>query len=288
MTMMRPARFNWKYAIFAVVLIILLIPAYLLVSKRPLKNYPDPREPFYLGNFARNQEKFDGKMRIVTWNLHFSEKLEEIISTLENTGELQDAEVLLLQEMNIEGAETLARRLKYNYIYYPAAVHHQRKEGYGNAIFSKYELRQPTKIVLPNWLPDWLQSRNAARALITFGETEVLVYSVHLDTVWMVPFWAKSQGEFLAGEIAGQKNNIILGGDFNTWSPGSIAALENSLEKVDLERLTKGTGYTFVYSKLKLTLDHIFAEDHLDYKAGVYRETSASDHFPVWVEFTFD
>lgn len=273
-----------RLLVFAVPLVLLLLLLWLLVSRRPIGDYSDPHKPFYEGYYADAQGRFDGKLRVVTWNLHYAEKQDQAIATLENVQELQDADVLLLQEMDIDGVETLAQRLHYNYIFYPAAIHRQRREEYGNAILSKWPLSHPAKIVLPNWLPDWLQSRNAARATISIGIREILVYSVHLDTTWIIPKWVESQGEFLIEEVGKENNLVILGGDFNTWTPGSIATLENGLRKVGLERVTKGMGYTFESSGLRLTLDHIFSGDVLDYQAGVYRQTDASDHYPVWVD----
>jgi len=79
----------------------------------------------------------------------------------------------------------------------------------------------------------------------------------------------ESQVEFLSRAASGEDSFIILGGDFNTWPPSSIATLEDRMGKIGLKRLTKGTGYTFEWSDLKLTLDHIFSKDVLDYRAGV-------------------
>jgi endonuclease/exonuclease/phosphatase (EEP) superfamily protein YafD len=95
-----------------------------------------------------------------------------------------------------------------------------------------------------------------------------------------------SQAQFLSRAAGGEDNFIILGGDFNTWTPVSIAILDDWMSKIGLRRLTEGTGYTFEWSSLKLTLDHIFSKDFLNYRAGVYRQTNASDHYPVWVELS--
>jgi len=257
-----------------------------LYSKRPLKDYSDPGGPFYKGDYAGAPGQFDGALRVVAWNMHYGEKLDQEMQVLENTSELQNADLLLLQEMDAEGVETLARRLGYNYVFYPAAIHRQRREEYGNAVLSKWPLEAPAKVVLPNWLPGWLQSRNAARATISVGDRVILVYSVHLDTVWMLPFWAETQGEFLVEEAAKRGETVIVGGDFNTWTPGSIVSLEAGMGNIGLERLTRGTGYTFVWSGLRLTLDHIFSPGRFTARAGVYRQTDASDHYPLWAEIS--
>jgi endonuclease/exonuclease/phosphatase family metal-dependent hydrolase len=277
-----------RYILLAALLVLLTLLVLLLDSRRPIGDYSDPDEPFYEGYYANAPGEFEGKLRVVAWNLHYGEKVEQAIEALENVEELREADVLLFQELDVEGVELIARRLQYNYIFYPAAFHRQRREEYGNAILSKWPLKDPAKIVLPNWLTGWLQSRNAARATILVEKREILVYSVHLDTVWMAPVWARTQGEFLIEEVGKVNRFVILGGDFNTWSPVSIKTLENGLAKAGLVRLTKGTGYTFVSCGIRLPLDHIFSRDLLDYRAGVYRQTDASDHYPVWVELAID
>ncbi len=231
-----------------------------------------------------SQGRLMGSCRVVTWNLHYAEKLDSVFAALEDVQQLQGADIILLQEMNIEAVEEISKRLHYNYIFYPAATHRQRREEYGNAILSKWPLSDPAKIVLPNWLPDWLQSRNAARATISLGGMEIVVYSAHFDTVWMVPRWAGTQGEYLAEEAGHRDQFVILAGDFNTWTQGSIATLESGLESAGLKRLSKGKGYTFESSGLKLTLDHIFSGEVPEYQSGVFRETDASDHYPVWAD----
>jgi endonuclease/exonuclease/phosphatase family metal-dependent hydrolase len=284
-------QFRWfrrRYIILAGLLVLLSLPVLLLVSRRPVGDYSDPGGPSYEGSYAIVPAESDDRLRLVSWNLHYGEKLDRAIAALESVEELRDADILLLQEINSDGVEMLAQYLQYNYIFYPAAFHRQRRQEYGNAILSKWPLSNPKKVVLPNWLPGWLQSRNAARAMTSIGNRDIAVYSVHLDTTWMIPQWVISQGDFLVNEVDKGRIPVILGGDFNTWTPGSIEALENGLGRVGLERLTRGTGYTFEVSGLKLTLDHIFSVEGLIYQAGVYRQTDASDHYPLWAELSIE
>lgn len=85
-----------------------------------------------------------------------------------------------------------------------------------------------------------------------------------------------------------QNDPVILGGDFNTWQPASIIHLENVLTGIGLERLSRGTGYTLENGGIPFILDHIVSKDGLDYKSGVYRQTEASDHYPIWADIKFD
>jgi endonuclease/exonuclease/phosphatase family metal-dependent hydrolase len=266
-----------KKALLAALLVILLF--IVLAARRPIGDYSDPEGPVYEGSYADTTAPFDGRLRVVAWNLHYGERLEQIIQTLETNDELRDADVLLLQELDKKGVEELAQTLHYNYVLFPAAFHRGRQEEYGNAVLSKWPLRDGKKIVLPNSLPGWLEDRNAARATTTVDGRDILLYSAHLDTLWMDP-----QGEFLGKEISQHPEMAILGGDFNSWRSASIVRLERALKGAGMQRLAEGTGHTFSLLGLPLTLDHIFTAEGLDYRAGVLRQTDASDHLPVWAD----
>lgn len=262
---------------------LILITMLLLFWKKHRINYTDPKGLMEQGNYVDSEKTFDGTLRVVTWNLHFGEDLDEAIATLENSEELQGLDLLLLQEIEAEGVEKIAKELHYRYIYFPTVFSRQRQEEYGIAILSIWPLNNPEKYLLPNWFPGWVENRFAGKAVISVAGKAITVYNVHLDVVWM-----ESQRKFLAGLIEQENNETILGGDFNTWRAASIHLLENNLADIGMERLTQGTGYTFQTNGLKFTLDHIFSLEGLNYTAGVYRQTDASDHYPVRADITFD
>lgn len=265
-------------------LLLFLFLVVILFSRRQIGDYSDPRGPYFEGYYGGEQAQSDGSLRVVTWNLHHAEFVEQVIDALDNVEELRNADVLLLQEVDLAGVESIAHRLGYNYVFYPAVLSRRSRVEFGNAVLSLWPLTDPEKIVLPNAIPGWLESRNAARATISMGSREILVYSVHLDTTWIIPTWVQSHEQFLVEEIERGNKFIILGGDFNSWTSGSIKLLENGLGKAGLVRISKGTGYTFEFSDLKLTLDHIFSGEVVDFEAGVYRQTNASDHYPIWAD----
>ena len=265
-------------------LLLVLLAARLLLGRRAIGDYSDPGGPRFEGSYAGEVGEFDGSLRVVTWNLHHAEKLEQAIQTLEDGVELRDADILLLQEVDLAGVETIAQRLQYNYVYYPAFFSRRFQKEFGNAILARWPLSNPDKIVLPNALPGWLESRNSARATILLAGRGINIYSVHLDYTWMLLRRGESQVEFLSRAASGKDNFIILGGDFNTWTPASLAFLGDWMGNIGLHSLTRGTGYTFERFGREFTLDHIFSKGVLDYQAGVYRQTNASDHYPVWAE----
>ena len=268
--------------ILSVVLILFLLLLLIVFSRRQIGDYSKLEDPFYAGSYTSEPGQFDGTLRVVSWNVHYAENVDQFINILESAEELRDADVMLFQEVDIEGVDRIARRLGYNYVFYPAVFSRRFREEFGNAILSKWPLSDPEKIVLPNAIPGWIETRNASRATLTLGDNAIQVYSVHLDTTWIIPKWVQSQGLFLVDVIAREDKFVILAGDFNTWTQGGISTLENGLSKVGLIRLTRGTGHTFETAGLNLTLDHIFSREVVEHQAGVFRGTDASDHFPVW------
>lgn len=265
--------------VIIVLALILMVTALFLAWRRHITNYTDAKGQLRQGQYAKENTSFDGLLRVVTWNLHFGEHLDEVIATLKNATELHEADLLLLQEVNADEAETIASGLEYNYIFYPTVYSRQRQGEYGLAILSKWSLHDPEKMILPNWLPGWAENRYLIKAVTSINGQDIAIYNTHFDVAWM-----GHQGEFLGQQLEKPTTPIILGGDFNTWQPGSVAALESLLGSIKLERLTRGTGYTFESNVLRFTLDHIFSIEELDFRSGVVRNTRASDHSPVWAE----
>ena len=283
-------RASWLALTIIVVGVALLLILFLVRLMRPrsIKNYTDPSGPLYEGHYAYGQPVFKGFLKVVTWNINFSQSIEEAIDTLSSVEELRDADILLLQEMDAEGVEQIAQSLNYDYVYYPASIHVRHGKDFGNAILSKWPIRRSSKIVLPNTFPFINQTRIVVKAEIVIDGIELDVYNTHLETVWMVQRRGNTQVDFLAEQIAQGGGFVFLGGDFNSWSGGSIAYMEERFAQAGLHRLSAGAGHTFEYKNLKLTQDHIWTSDVRDYEAGVWRQTEASDHFPVWAELKME
>ena len=112
---------------------------------------------------------------------------------------------------------------------------------------------------------------------------EVIAYSAHFETFWIMQPSNQRQASFLADQVDKGDEIVFLGGDFNSLTRGSVVYLEQRLGQAGLQRLSKNTGHTFEYFGIKLTLDHIFASGVEKYEAGVWRGSDASDHSPIWV-----
>ena len=86
------------------------------------RNYTDPTGPIFVGQ-ASSLTRAASDLRVVTFNIAFARHVDRAADLLTRPGPLKDADVLVLQEMDAPGTESLARALGMNYAYVPAAVH---------------------------------------------------------------------------------------------------------------------------------------------------------------------
>lgn len=260
----------------------------LLVSCRTIENYTDPAAPKFEGHYASDQSDFDGEIKVISWNIKFAAEIDTAIAELKEVEALHGADIILLQEMDQGGVEKISRSLHYNYVYYPASIHTHHDKNFGNAILSKWPVSQPQKILLPHQNPKNNQRRIAVRAVITVGDVQLLTYSVHTETFWLSPPKRNDQIDHLIQDIGQDSPYIVVGGDFNTLTAESITDFEKRFKSVGLERASAKVGYTFAPGNLKFAVDHIFTKGVSTLETGVWRETEASDHFPVWVKLSIN
>ena len=127
----------------------------------PITNCSDPMGPVYTGRYGPENTAAKETIAVVSYNI----KLAEAIDDLSGMSELRDADILLLQEMDHEGTESIASALRYNYVYYPASIHKTGKD-FGNAILSRWPIHSHRKIILPHERWDNKQRRIAVAGMI--------------------------------------------------------------------------------------------------------------------------
>ena len=266
---------------------LLLLTGVLLAACRSIKNYTEADGPLYTGSYAETPPAFNGEIKIISWNIKFSEEIDAAITELQNVENLRNADILLLQEMDETGVERIAKSLKYNYIYFPASVHTHHNKNFGNAILSRWPISEATKVILPHQNPKNQQIRIAVRGRVQFTNQSALVYSVHTETVWLSQAKRADQIDALLADIDPDEQYVIVGGDFNTVTQEDVQNLAEQVEQANLKRASEGAGYTFDPGGVELQFDHLFARGMSAVKSGVISNTEASDHFPLWVEMAF-
>lgn len=249
-----------------------------------LVNYENSLGPIWQGDFAPAAVPFNGRLKVVTYNINFGLEIEKAIEELRTFPSLENADIILLQEMDEEGTDRLAKVLKYNYVYYPASIHSHGRN-FGNAILAKWPLLQPEKILLPHRSLISRQMRIAVKAKLRINQISVLVYCAHTEVYTSTRRHRNEQIQAVADHIDTNHPHVVVGGDFNTVSRRSINRLVGYMAQASLERASKGAGPTV--SKMNLTpsaADHIFTRGFKVVDRGAVRDAQASDHFPVWVE----
>jgi len=264
-----------------------LLYVLLLSACRPIHNYLKPDEPIFTGSYADAKHVFNEEIKVITWNVKFSEKIDEALAELNNVEKLKEADIILLQEMNEEGVDKIAESLEYNYVYYPASIHTHHGNNFGNAVLTKMQISDSQKIVLPYQNPKNGQKRIAVRATIVINDYKVLVYSVHTETFWLSSRQRGVQLDYLLNNTGNESKYVIIGGDLNTMTPKSVVNLVKRFGRFGLERVSKSAGPTVEIGGFRFAMDHIFARNMSVLEAGIWSETKASDHFPLWAVLRF-
>ena len=265
---------------FGVGLLIALSANLLLSGCASTHNYTAPNSPRYSGTATNLLPDPDSEIRVVSFNVEHARRISEAIELLRTAPGLQGADVVLLQEMDAKGVEAIADSLGMYWIYYPAMVSASTGRDFGNAILSRWPLRDDEKILLPH-TEFWKNSRRiAVSATVDIEGRPVRLYSVHLALPFLVSrSGRRDQVEAILRDVAWHPGPVIIGGDFNAQGVGE------PIEDAGFSWPTRGLGHT---TKV-FAVDHIFARG-FDYAgdppSGVgLDEEDASDHSPVWAVF---
>ncbi len=249
----------------------------------PMKNHSDSNGPMYTGEFAGDRPEASGELLVVSYNLRYGEAIDEMIEAFGRDEPLPAADIVLLQEMDEAGVETIARELGYDYAYFPASVA-EDGDNFGNAILARWPMSEPVKLILPGLHPITGQQRTATRAVVRVEETDVLVYSTHIEVASAPPSHRAAQFAAILGDVPADAPFVIVGGDFNTVTGRGVDALVGQFGEFGFAHDTADLGPTLERFGLRPSAaDHIFSRGFERKDAGVLDGITASDHFPVWV-----
>jgi len=257
----------------------LLVTAVGVAGCRTGRNYAAPEGPRYAG--APGQDSAGhlpatDTLRVVSFNIEFSQQVDSAIAVLAGDSALRSADVLLLQEMNEEATTRIAGALGLGYVYYPAIFHYRTNRLMGNAVLSRWPIVEDRKIVLPHVSRFVRTQRTATAATIRVGDVLVRVYSTHLGTMGdLAPAARRDQLRAILAD-AKRYPRVVIGGDMNDAAVGQVA---------------RDQGYAWPTQRGPATtwlgrLDHIFlkgiAVPETAAAGTVLNVGRASDHLPVW------
>jgi len=240
-------------------------------------NYSSTEGPRYAGALPALPAETPETLQIASFNIAFAVHLDSALLVLQQTAQLRDAHVLLLQEMDAAGTKRIADALGMAYVYYPATLHPKTGRDFGNAVLARFPIVADSKILLPHVARFRKTQRAATAATLQVGEKQVRVYSVHLGTMADVSAGSRRDQLVIVLKDAASYDRVIIGGDLNNRSVGHVARAagyewptENGPDTVHLWRW-----------------DHIFVRglgipDSLA-SGTVMNVHHASDHRPIWV-----
>ena len=271
----RNRRLLYASAVFGVILLF-------AIQSYTAKNYPDPNYPFYSGNYAVNTPGPVETLTVVSYNISFGENIDHSLSELIEINSQKELDIILLQEMDEVGAEQIARGLQMNYFYYPAAIEPTYDKNFGNAILSRWPILDSHKLILPHKSLSNRMNRIATRATIRVHGTDILIYSVHTESVFTLPRFREDQYRAVLEDL-GLEDKIIIGGDFNSFTESDVEEIETAYTQAGFTRVSEGCGFTVIKYGIGVTTDHIFAKGFMVQETGKLAGATASDHLPIWV-----
>jgi endonuclease/exonuclease/phosphatase family metal-dependent hydrolase len=275
---------------FAVLSLLLFLGTSLAGCANPFRfiNYSLSNTPRY--SFTVNppyEGMYKETLKVVSYNIKHSAKIKEAIDLLQRNEDLADADILLLQEMIPSAVETIASELGYNYIFYPAVLHPILDDNFGNAVLSKWPITYDENIIFPS-VKEKSRHRVAVAAKLKINGKDVLVYSLHMG-IFMKP---GQRGQQIQGIIDAIDDNIdycIIAGDFNTIKQKDEDEIIKTFSEAGFKHATSKVDWTYnhwYFLNYKSVFDHIFARGPKILRSGKINNRSASDHLPVWMEFT--
>jgi endonuclease/exonuclease/phosphatase (EEP) superfamily protein YafD len=244
-------------------------------------NYLDPERPLYAGSFGVAPAGTP-EIRVVTFNIEFGRRVDQAIEALESHESLRDPDLLLLQEMDQDGVEKVAKALRLNYAYCPSSVNPKTGRDLGTAVLTPWPIEDRWKVRLPHLSRLSHHARSVVGAHVAIAGRRVRVYSVHFGTLLgLGGSQRREQLQAVVDDARGSSDPVILGGDFN--SRGLAARLA-------------GQGFLWPTRDIEATwksfhFDHVLVRGFTPppaSRAGVARDVKdASDHRPAWVRLSW-
>lgn len=230
-----------------------------------------------------------GSFKVVSYNIHKGIGTDRkrdparILNVLNEVG----ADIVCLQEADLRfgtRASVLPRFLiegHTDYVPVPLDVQGDSMGWHGNAILARRGIAVDRHDILH--IP-CLEPRGVVTASLRVGGKSLTVFGMHLD---LSGLWRVRQARAIAalGEAAREQGPVVLMGDLNEWR-----AISGCFREFAKHFTLLDPGPSFPSRRPLGRLDRIMHCQQLTMKeCGVHRSAlaaSASDHLPVWAEFS--
>jgi endonuclease/exonuclease/phosphatase family metal-dependent hydrolase len=252
------------------------------------QNYLDPNAPFFSGSFAAENETTPEDLTILSYNISYGRSIDRALIEIKEFQSQKMLDILLLQEMEEVGVERMARELRMDYVYFPAAIEPKYRRNFGNAVLSRWPIVEAQKIILPHISLSDRMKRVAARAIIKIHDVQVVAYSLHTEPVFILSKFKEDQCFAVLNDRGSQARFVMVGGDFNSFTERYGEKLEKRYRQAGFIRASKGSGHTFTRFGMKMSTDQIFAKGFVVKAAGRLSGARASDHLPIWATLGMD
>jgi endonuclease/exonuclease/phosphatase family metal-dependent hydrolase len=232
-------------------------------------------------------------VRVMSFNIQHGEGADGVIN-LPRIAEViraAGAEVVAVQEVDqattrsggVDQAGELGRLLGMNH-YFGRSINYQGG-GYGNAILSRYPIRQQKRTLLAR-LNVSVEQRSVTEVVLDLGGAELVLLNTHLDAGASDDERLHSIAQLRTISQDYGPRPFVLCGDFNTVStePPYAALAEDFVDA--WAAVGVGNGYTFPSQTPNRRIDYFW---HLPQRQTPIRawvpSTTASDHRPLVVEW---
>jgi endonuclease/exonuclease/phosphatase family metal-dependent hydrolase len=241
-------------------------------------------------------------LRIASWNVERATDPAAIARAIATSPVIATADVILIQEIEhhpnepASRAAQIASTLGMAWFYAPARI---AGDGtHGDAIFSRFPLRAPEVKRLPVADQPISSSRRIAqRTAIDLGTRTLTLVNVHLDT----RLSAVDRIRQLHPAISDSPHDALVGGDLNTlpwiWVESAVPltsteAIVGQDQAQVIDDYLQALGYVtpLVHdadthdTPFDMRLDALCPRGFAVLAAGVDYDTTASDHYPVWID----
>jgi endonuclease/exonuclease/phosphatase family metal-dependent hydrolase len=257
-------------------------------------DFRDPRGPRYAASGVRQGIAPKPSLRIVTYNVKFAREIEFASLALRVDPDLVEADVIILEEMDLTGTERLACALGYGFVYYPAALHPgtgRPLRPFGVGILSPWPIVADWKVPLTTLSKSDKADKAGIAALLSVRGAPLVVVGVHLQSGLSASNVNRQLTELMEGvkarAVEGDVPMVVLG-DFNTFTKDRVAAAGRALTGYGLRPLVApGTAtFTVVGITWPIQLDHIFVSAGIVGTAARGRRRG-SDHYPLRADISW-